>query len=67
MKAIFMVTWVNGTPQMPEGFKVDGTSMYKASLTNNGRITAMITADPKVIEQLKDHLEFVGYPPEEEL
>jgi len=64
MKAIFMVTWKDGTPQIPEGFEIDGISAME-NVTTNGIIKAQIEADPKVIEQLKDHLEFVGYLPEE--
>ncbi len=63
MKAIFIIEWKNGTPQMPElseGMEVDSISADE-HVTTNGVIKTIIKADEEVIEELKNYLEFVEY------
>lgn len=60
MKAIFKVEWLNGTPQLPEGYEIDGVSA-DGQITGSGIINAEITASEATIEALKDVLEFVRY------
>lgn len=71
-KAVFIVTYVKGTPQipeLPEGMEVLGVSAM-AHITNDGCISTRLRADEAVIEELKNHgevLTFVEYIEEEEI
>ncbi len=63
MKAILIVEWKDGTPQLPElpeGMEILGISAME-DVTTNGTIRAMIEATEDVIEELKSHLEFINY------
>jgi len=60
MKAVFIIKWLNGTPQIPEGFEIDGVSADEP-ITGSGTINAEIEASAETVEALKDVLEFVEY------
>lgn len=57
-KAIFIVTWANGTPQLPADIQIDGISAMKP-VTGSGAIKAQIEASVENIEALKAHLTWV--------
>jgi hypothetical protein len=45
---------------LPEGIQIDGISAME-SITGNGTIKAQIEASEEVIDELKNHLEFVEF------
>ncbi len=64
-KAVFMVDYVNGTPQIPEveGAEVIGYSVYKDKVTGNGRVKIQLEfdddADCAKREVMKTHMQHV--------
>ncbi len=64
-KAVYMVDYVNGTPQIPEieGAEVIGYSVYKDKVTGNGRVKIQLEfdddADCTKRKEMKRHMQHV--------
>lgn len=64
-KAVYMVNYVNGTPQIPvaEGEDVPDYSVYKENVTGNGRVKIWLRFDNNddcdKREEMKKHMQFV--------
>ncbi len=64
-KAVYMVDYVNGTPQIPviEGAEIEGYSVYQENVTGNGYVKVWLIFDDDAVcskrTEMKKHLEHV--------